>query len=95
MTCNCYYWTLKFHQCKALAGQPVGEPARTPIPFPDDVAYQFSVCLKCGERWQNLDYGCARHANKCGYPLPPKAAAERTSRQDQHLAAIQTQKDSL
>jgi hypothetical protein len=23
MNCNCYYWTLRFHQCKALAGKPV------------------------------------------------------------------------
>jgi hypothetical protein len=27
MNCNCYYWTLKFHQCKALAGKPVLQPA--------------------------------------------------------------------
>ncbi len=26
--CNCYYWTLKLHQCKELLGQPVTDPRK-------------------------------------------------------------------
>lgn len=37
-----------------------------------DVMYDYSVCSKCGQRWQNIDYGCARHQVTCGYPLPPR-----------------------
>lgn len=42
MNCNCYYWTLKFHQCKALAGQSVQGPAdkRTSDPNPQPASIQ-------------------------------------------------------
>jgi hypothetical protein len=42
MNCNCYYWTLKFHQCKALAGTPVSGPAdkRTSDPDPQTASIQ-------------------------------------------------------
>ncbi len=38
-----------------------------------DPAYDYSVCSKCQQPWQNIDYGCARHQLTCGYPLPAKA----------------------
>ena len=42
MNCNCYYWTLKFHQCKALAGKPVQAPAdkRASDPNPQPTSIQ-------------------------------------------------------
>lgn len=81
---------------KALAKRitlRMSQGMHNPIPFPDNVAYQFSICSKCGERWQNIDYGCARHASKCGYPLPPKAD-ERTSDPNPQPTSIQHQKES-
>lgn len=35
-----------------------------------DPRYQYVTCPKCGQRWQRIDYGCARHSSQCGYPLP-------------------------
>lgn len=41
-----------------------------------DPRYAYVTCSKCGQKWQRLDYGCARHALTCadkGYgPLPPQ-----------------------
>ncbi len=45
-----------------------------------DIMYEFSVCSKCGQKWQNIDYNCARHQLTCGYPLPEKVKEEETEK---------------
>jgi len=35
-----------------------------------DRRYAFVTCSKCHQKYQRIDYGCARHQVTCGYPLP-------------------------
>ena len=47
---------------------------------PYDVRYdEFVTCPGCGQTWQLLDWGCARHAlqHPAGVPPVPEAAQQR------------------
>lgn len=35
-----------------------------------DPRYSYVTCSRCRQKFQRLDYGCARHQLTCGYPLP-------------------------
>lgn len=40
-----------------------------------DARYDFSDCRYCGQRWQNIDFGCAHHHLVCDHVLQPDARA--------------------
>lgn len=35
-----------------------------------DSRYAYVHCSNCGQLYQRINYGCARHVLTCGYPLP-------------------------
>jgi hypothetical protein len=46
-----------------------------------DPRYAFVTCSKCGQKWQRIDYGCARHALTCSKnyaPFPSQVEPQQT-----------------
>lgn len=42
-----------------------------PLKRNPDSCYLFVACSGCGQRWQSIDWGCARHLLTCD-PTPPQ-----------------------